>query len=314
MSLPRLGLLILLASSSVSPAVAAEPVLLKYKLAKGEQLIYRQEQGMKQIQTVMGAKVDTDSNQEAIVSRTVDGIDEKGNATLKTKTDRRKLKIKGQQGDYEFDSKSTERDTTSAIGGGVTPLLERLTGSEYEVSVSPRGEVVEVKGFAELVADLLKDNPFGQFTGAAADNKSARLNEQDTFLVLSEKPVKPGDTWEIPIEMEIPMVGKFKGKTVCVYEADDKVGDRKTVRIGTTTEMSIELNIEAGGAKVTGTISSTTSSGSVQFDPAAGRVVSAKREISMAGQLSVEAGGMVFNVDNNQTLTNAVTLLDKLPE
>ena len=314
MSLRRLGLLILLASGSLSPALADEPVLLKYKLAKGDRLLYRNAQEMKQAQTVMGMNVDNSTKQETIVSQVVDAIDEQGNATFKTKAERRTLNIKSAAGDYEFDSKSTERDNTSAVGGQVTPLLERLTGSEYEVKVSPRGDVVEVKGYAELIGDLAKDSPFSQFAGAAGDNTTARLSEQDAFVFLSDKPVKVGDTWERPIEMEIPKVGKIKGKTVYVYEADDKVGDRKTVRIGMTIEISMEMNLDAGGVKVTGTLSTTSSSGTAQFDPAAGRIVSIRREVSIAGQLSVEVGGMVLPVDTTQDQINTFTLLDKLPE
>jgi hypothetical protein len=34
----------------------------------------------------------------------------------------------------------------------------------------------------------------------------------------------------------------------------------------------------------------------------------------MGGQLSVEAGGMVIPVDNQQEQTSTMTLLDKLPD
>jgi hypothetical protein len=228
---------------------------------------------------------------------------------------RRKVKMDGQQGKYEFDSKSSERDTTSEIGSKNTALFERLTGSEYEVKVNPRGQVVEVKGFAELCADLLKENPQGgQYTGAVADNASAKLGEQQGLIVFSDKPVKPGDTWEVPIDGEITGVGKIKGKTVYTYEGNDKVGDRKTVRIGMVTDLSFELKIDSNEAKVSGTISSTSSSGTVQFDPAAGRIVSSRQTTSMGGQLTIEAGGMVFTINTTADETDTATLLDKLPE
>jgi hypothetical protein len=270
---------------------------------------------MKQTQTINNMKIENSTTQEAVMSRVVDQVDEKGTAIFKTKTEQRKVKADlGAAGKFEFDSKSTDRDTTSAIGASVTPLLERLTGSEYQVSITSRGEVADVKGFAELTADLLKDNPLGaQFAGGGG-NAGARLAEQESFIVLSEKPVKPGDQWEVPFEIELPQLGKAKGKVVYVYEGDDKVGDRKTVRIGVTTDLSFDLDLNAGGAKVTGTISTSNSSGTVQFDPEAGRVVSSKRSVSMSGQLSVEAGGMTFAVDNQQEQTSTSELLDKLPD
>src|SRR5207249_1356788 len=93
--------------------------------------------------------------QDLFVSRKVEDVDDKGRATFKTKNERRKFKSDfADLGKYEFDSTSTERDTSSQLGGAVTPLLERLTGSNYDVKVSSRGEVVEVKGLAESVADI----------------------------------------------------------------------------------------------------------------------------------------------------------------
>jgi hypothetical protein len=316
MSLRRLGLALCVGLFAVAgPVLADEPVLLRFKFAKGDKLLYKNDQEMKQTQNILNMKVETTVSQDAVMSRVIDDVDSSGKATLKTKAERRKIKIDTVQGKYEFDSKSTERDTTSAIGGAVTPIFERLTGSEYEVFVSPRGEVTEVKGYAELIGDLLKDNPLGgQFTGAGGGNPGAKIAEQESLISLSDKPVKPGDQWETPFELELAGVGKIRGKVTYVYEANDKVGDLKTVRIGITSEVTVDLNIEAGGAKVTGSISTTSSTGTAQFDPVAGRLISSKRTVTMGGQLSVEAGGMIIPVDNQQEQTSTTTLLEKLPD
>ena len=129
----------------------------------------------------------------------------------------------------------------------------------------------------------------------------------------SDKPVKAGDKWEVPVDMELPKIGKLKGKTTFTCEGPDKVGDRKTVRLGVTTDHAFDLNAEQGGAKVTGTMTTTNSTGTVQFDPEAGRVVSIKRTFAMSGQLSVDVNGMAIPVDSQQEQTVALELLDKLP-
>ncbi|HLJ11529.1 MAG TPA: DUF6263 family protein [Planctomycetaceae bacterium] len=315
MSLRRLGLATITALFALSGLASAdEPVLLRYKLAKGDSLIYKTVQEQKSTQTVMGNKVESSTIQEAVNLSKVDDVDAKGNAILKTKAERRKVTMDSPNGKYEFDSKSTERDTTSAVGGFVTPILERLTGSEYQMTVSPRGEVVEVKGFAELIADLVANNPFGISVAGGGGNEGAKYTEQDSYVVFGDKPVKPGDQWETPVEIELASLGKAKGKVTCVYEGNDKVRDRKTVRIGITANMTIELNLDAGGMKISGTMSTTNSSGTVQFDPAAGRVVSSKRSVSMSGQLTVEVGGTTIPVDSETEQTSTSQLLNKLPE
>jgi len=313
----RLGLAVLIGLLSlIGPARADEPILLQYKLTRGNALIYKTGLEIKQSQTVNSMKFESTVTQDVVVSRTVDEIGEDGKATLKTKAERRKVKIDGgPAGNYEFDSKSTERDNSSTIGAAATPLFERLTGSEYQVEVNPRGQVVDVKGYAELIADVIKDNPLGaQFAGGNGGNAAAKLTEQESFIILSDKPVKPGDQWESPFELDLPGMGKAKGKVTYVYEGNDKVGERQTARIGVTTDLTFELSLEAGGAKVTGTISTSKSSGTAQFDPESGRVLSSKRSLSTTGQLTVEAGGKTFTVDTQQDQTTASELLDKLPE
>jgi hypothetical protein len=295
-------------------AQADDAILLKYKAAKGDKSVYKMGFDMKQSQSLMGMKIENTIKQETIESRVVDAVDGEGKATLKVKAIHRKMNAEfGVAGKFEFDSKSTERDTGSAIGGAVTPLLERLTGSEYELVVTPHGHITEVKGYAELIGDLLKDNPFASQFGAA-DNKSAAYQEQRGFLVLSEKPVKPGDQWEIPFDVELTKIGKIKGTITCTYEGPDKVGERKTARIGVVSNISLEMNIDQGTAKVTGTMSTTGSSGTVQFDPEAGRIVSKKQTSSLSGQLSVDVSGMKIALDNQQEMTETAELLDKLPD
>lgn len=302
------------ASISAAGARADEPVLLRYKETKGQTRYYKNVQEMKQKQTIANMKLENSFNQEAIVVRTVEDVSSAGLTTFKVKADRRKVKAEfGPLGKFEFDSKSSERDTSSQIGSAMTPILERITGSEFEIVINPQGQVTEVKGYAEMIADLVKDNPFGaQFGGG--DNNAAKNAEQDAFVILSDKPVKPGDKWETPFEVPLATLGTVKGKTTCTFEGYDKVGDRKTVRIGVTTDVSIDLKLDQGGMKVTGTLSSNNSEGTVQFDPEAGCVVSARRGFSLSGQLTVEAGGMIIPVDNQQDHVYELTLLEKLPE
>jgi hypothetical protein len=315
MSLRRSGVAVaIVICSFISSARADEAVLLKYKLAQGDKLIYRISDSMKQTQSVMGMKLENSAIQESIVSRVVDAVDGEGKATLKARAELRKLTAEFTgAGKFEFDSKSDKRDTGSQLGATLTPILERLTGSDYQLFVNPRGQVVEVKGLAELVADLIKDNPTLGILAGAGDNTAARLTEQEWFPILSEKPVAVGDKWEVPVDMELPKIGKLKGKTVFTCEGADKVGDRKTVRIGVTTDHTFELNAEQGGAKVSGTLTTTSSTGTVQFDAEAGRVVSIKRTFGMSGQLSVDVNGMAIPVDSQQEQTLALELLEKLP-
>lgn len=310
------GMMVVVLGCSLTTAARGddEPLLLKYKFAKGDKQYFKSEQEMKQKQTFMGNSQENGMSQQAVLSQSIDSVDADGKATFVFKAESRKVDANlGPAGKFEFDSKSSERDTSSQAGTLLTPLLERLTGTEYQVIVDSTGKVSEVKGYAELIADLIKGNPIvGQF--GASDNKSAAMNEQESFAILSDKPVKPGDKWDNSREMNLPNIGKLKNKTTYTYEGIDKVGDRKTARIGIASDMSIELDAQQGGAKVKGTISTTKSGGTIQFDIEAGKVLSVKRNVTMAGQLMVDVNGMTIAIDNEQTQTAQIVALDKLPE
>jgi hypothetical protein len=300
---------------NVAPVLAGEPVLLRHKFAKGDRLTYRTGHEVKQVQTIMDAKINSSTRQEVVTSYVVEDVDGDGNAVLVTKAERRKSNMEGDGGKYEFDSKSSERDTGSEIGTAVTPYFERLTGSEYRIKLTPHGDVVEVKGFAELIADLVKENSYGALLAeVVADNDGAKHTEQEHFPIFSQKPVEPGDVWEEPFETQIKGLGTLKGRVTYTYEADDQVGQRKTVRIGVKTEMTVELDLDVMVAKVSGTLTTTHSEGTVQFDPAAGRVVNSRQTLGMSGQLTVNAGGMTFAMDSSDEHTDTAELLDELPE
>jgi len=242
-------------------------------------------------------------------------VDEKGNFKLTVKGERLKVKAKfGPLGDYVFDSQSTERDKSSMLGAAVTPLFERLATAMYQATVSPAGEVVELKGYADLVRDLLADNPLAaQFSGGGTD-EAAKQQLQEQFPKLSKSAIKVGEAWEVPSELTLPGVGKTRGKSVYRYVGPDTVNGRKTAKIEVGGEMSMELDIDMGGAKVTGTIATTAVNGVIQFDIEKGRVLSSESTVALGGDLNVAAGGMNIPVRNDQKMTHKSELLDKLPE
>ena len=64
---------------------------------------------------------------------------------------------------------------------------------------------------------------------------------------------------------------------------------------------------------MTGTISTNNSSGIVQFDVVAGRVLSSQSTVSMGGMLNVNVNGMDIPIQNDQTMKTTVEYLEKLP-
>jgi hypothetical protein len=307
-----LGLVVALATYG---ALANDGVELKYKFAKGDKMVLRAKSEVKQTQTIMGQTVETAINNESVSTITVEEVDEKGNFHIGLKGERLKVKMNvGPLGEYVFDSQSSERDKSSVLGGALTPLYERLGGITFQATIKPDGEVVDVKGYVEQIRDLLEGNPLtAQFANGGTD-EAAKLGLEQQFPRISGKAAKPGDTWERPYELNLPKIGKVKGKSTYRYLGPDKVGDKETAKIEVMSEGAIEINVEQMGAKVTGTLNVTSGNSTIQFDPIAGRILVHDDTVVMAGDLNVDANGMNIPIRQEQTVKTKVEYLDKIPE
>lgn len=296
-------------------AQAQDAVTLRYKMAKDDRLIVRKTQTVKQSQSVNDKKFDTEINSTDVTVRTLERVDQEGNFHLRTENKLLKVKINiGPLGNYTYDSTATDNETGSVLGSALTPVYDRLKGALLKLVHTPRGEVVELNGLQDLISDLVKGSPLAaQFTGGGSD-KAAALSVAEYFPVMSEKPVRPGDTWEVPYELDLPRLGKAKGKRTYKYVGPDKIAGRETARISVTTDLTFDLDLDMGGTKVKGSLSINNSSGTIQFDPLNGQLVTMKNEYDLAGDLTVTAGDMEIPVRTEQKQTVTLDVLEKLPE
>lgn len=296
-------------------AQAEEPIVLRYKMKPGDQHIYRTKVAMTQSQTVNGMEIETKIEQQDVALRTVEKVDEKGNYLIKSQNKQLQVSTQiGPLGEYKFNSKTGERTEGSNLSTALNPLYDRLKDASLNFKLSPQGEILEVKGYQELLGDVVQQNPLAaQFAGGGGD-EAAKLGFQQMYVKFPEKPLKPGDTWEETAEVPLRNIGKVESKSIYTYEGADTVGDRKTVRIRVSNDTTVDINIEMGGTKVSGKMTTTQSSGKVQFDPVAGQIILKEVSYTIDGDLTVDANGNIIDVESSQTQEVSVELLDKLPE
>lgn len=309
-----LGLAVLARAGAVQ-AADEKPVLLRYQYKLNEEMIYKSVQTTKQTQTIGETKIETDISTTEVSVRKLLKVDSNKNLQVEAENKLLQVKMKiGQLGEYKYDSKTEENEKGSMLGGALTPMYDSLRGASVTEIINTRGEVIEIKGFEELMAAALKDNPLGsQFSGGGT-NKARKFGVSELYPIMSKMPVKPGDTWEEPFEVSLPKMGTAKGKRNYKFEGFDKVGKTETAKITYTTDLTFKLNLDQGGQKATGELTIQKSSGTLQFDPKKGKVVDLKSEYTIAGTINVSVNGMDLTVDTKQTQTVALTLLDKLPK
>ena len=132
--------------------------------------------------------------------------------------------------------------------------------------------------------------------------------------MLAEKPVQTGDTWEEPIEMELPKIGKAKGKRVYKFEGPAKKDDNKIVKISMSLELSFDFDLTTEAAKVTGNIGTDSSKGEIRFDTEKGQVVSASLEYTLSGNINTIVGDRTLKITLKQKQTRSTTRLTELPK
>ena len=311
----RFALALAMMFAAIGGARAEQAKTFRYKMQKDQPLIYRFTQTTKQTQKVNGRTIETEVGQTTVKVWTLEKIDEKGNFHLKDETRQLKAKIEiGPLGEYKYDSTAAEQESGTVLSEALNPVYDQLSTASLTVTVAPDGNILSVEGYEELLGDLLKDNPLASQLTGGGSKEAAKLSLADQFIQFGENPVKPGDTWEKSYEIELGRIGKVQGKQVYTYVGPDKVGDRPTAKFTVTYDLSVDIDINTQGSKVTGTLSTADASGTVQFDPENGRIVSKQTTLTLSGNLNISAGDQNFTVEISQTQTTKLELLDKLPE
>lgn len=304
--------LVVLAGAAV--ASAQKPVLLRYKYSTKTPLIYRTTTTVAQTQTVMGKQQKnristTEWHQYRLIRVAQDksfALERENKGQLVT------MKI-GELGDYKFDSKADSNEKGTTLGDALTPVYETMYGSIIQLNQTPRGEVQSVKGLDALLGQVLKGNKLArQFVGGATD-QGAKAGLKLSTPIFGVKPVKPGDSWTQTLDMEIPRIGKASGKKTYKFAAVETVKGRKVAKITYDIAMTVKVDLNTAGAKVTGETKIEKGTGTLIFDFAQGQIVSRSEAWTVAGNLTIAANGKEIAVKTTQKQTTKQELLDKLP-
>lgn len=112
---------------------------------------------------------------------------------------------KSPQGNMSFDSdvKSEPKDMGSAM---LAKIFGSLIGESFSLVVNQDGEVIEVKGMAEVFENMIKNLGLDTVPGGMQavngfkeqfSNKQFKKNFGESFNILPKEEVKIGDTWDI---------------------------------------------------------------------------------------------------------------------
>lgn len=306
------GLCVVLLSAGASPAQKA--VTLQYKFSTKKPLPYRVTQTVGNVQTIDDQKLQNFIKQTEIFQYRLLRMEKSKGFLLERRNYQLAVDVQlDPLGTYRYDSKSDENESGSALGAALTPVYDTIKASVIKISVTPQGDLTQVKGFEELLAPIIKGKPLAsQFVGGGSD-VATRLRVAQEFVVLSSNPVKPGDTWKSNLNLALPRIGTAEGYREFKFAGMKTVGGRRLAMITFTTNLTANLEFSYGGMMVTGKLKSGKSSGTASFDPRTGTLVAMDETFDVGGTLTVKVNGADVKALVQQTRSSKVELLDSLP-
>lgn len=279
----------IMALSIATAASAQEP--LRWKFEKGDKFNYDMVQDMTIGSTggPLGVQNVT-MHQELKMLWDVQEVKPDGDAVIQQKIDRVKMKmaLPAPVGAIEYDSASDKPPTGPAAM--LAPMYSAMTKGAFIITMSPRGEIKDVKIPDEVVA-ALKASPGAAAMGDMASSEGFKKMISQGSLVLPEAAPAEGQEWDTVVEVNNPQAGKQIVKTVYKY-----VGNKEVEGVAHAVfEPNVTMSFDGTQVK----IAEQSSDGEILFNIAEGRLDSSKLE----QHVTIEQGGGQTKIDQNIVVT-----------
>jgi hypothetical protein len=290
---------------------AAEPLQWKFQL--GASTSYRLKQDSNTNIAMDEGDVKTSMSQTMDLAWLVESVDESGTAKVRQDVERVRMEMTSPAGQvYSFDSDS--EDPPLGLMAMVASLLETLVAEDMVMTLSPRGEILNLDA-PEKLLESMKHMP-----GAAAGGGDEALKQlfRSGCFVLPEGPLEKGQTWTTQLEMPMPLIGKQIVETTYKYLGDREVEGRAMAVFEPAITISHAEGAPAGPVEVRFSI--VESDGQILFDRQAGRIATSKihqkidLSMDLPGPQGAEPKTITGTVDQTTTFENVAEPERQQPE
>jgi hypothetical protein len=193
----------------------------------------------------------------------------------------------------------------------IAPMYKAMTEGEFEITMTSRGEVKDVK-IPEQVITALKNSPNAAAMGDIASADGFKKMISQGALVLPDKAPKKGDTWSTKVEMKNPAVGKQTVETTYTYDGTKDIGGTMFALIKPQLKMEFEDQAAAKPGQpqqpaaqqnMQMKIKDQTSDGQVLFNIPAGRLQSTSLKQNVTIEATVNGQPIQQKIDQKIDVT-----------
>jgi hypothetical protein len=267
--------------ATVGTSNAAEP--LRWKFAVGDDLEFHVVQNMRlDMESASGALI-SNVRQEFDMTWHVAGVNDAGDAVIVGRFNRIQTSMENAD-EEKFSYDSANDEVPAGLAAMVSPMYEAMTAGEYEITMSARGEVRDVR-VPEEVAAWIKKGPGADAVGEDAGIEAFKSMITQGIVPLPEEAPSAGQTWSTSTAVHVPNCESATVETTYRYDGTKVIDGTTYAVIRPTLKMAL-----VGNDKLQTRVKEQQTSGEILFDPSAGRAHSielehrASIEVTVAGQ------------------------------
>jgi hypothetical protein len=263
---------------------------LKWKFGKGSSLRYEMTQSMQMDREDRGSKELTLFGMQMEITDVIDGV-----ATIRVTYDRIKVKASGMM-ESEYDSAKDEKPHEGDLRARV---MAAMVGKSFRMKLEDTGRVVEVTGFSDMMAEILKN--LGVDTGMAShlegqfNDGQVKAMMETALPRLPQEAVVEGTKWKDETTLSIHGLGEVAAKST------SKVTAIKGAAVDFKTRVGLEFDTGEGADGDThgrAEIWDASVGGKSAWDAVHGLLMESKTEI----RITAETHGQEFELMITSTM------------
>lgn len=291
------------AADDPAPAAAEETkALFRWKFKPGESLDWQMNQTMEMAMILGNMPVTTNMDYDFGMTWAISEVDAEGRAKCTMRIDQIRMRMKIAEQELIFDTNNKEAQVEGPLAAAAE-IFNALAGLQYNVSMTPRGEVTEVDFNEESREKLkkLQNNPaMGQLAQMFSPEGMKQMIGQTSSL-FPEEEVAVGQTWERTQEVKNPILGAQKMTAKMKYEGIEEIDGRPLDKI------SVDMQTNLGEMKLPGVdkfdLTNQDNKQTVYFDRAAGRLVTADTTSHMTMKITAMGQTLEQQIDAKALVT-----------
>lgn len=298
-----LGTLALLAliAPGVATAQADVPaeISLRWKFTAGQKIAYEMQQETHTRLILPGNTVETRMKQLIDLTWEIKSVEPDGSARLTHTIDRMRMYMDGPGTNrFEFDSK-----VSSIPSSGMAPvarMIKNVIGVPIELTMSPRGEVTDVKISDKLLDSLKLPGPNGQAVAGMFSEETFKNMASQGMVVFPSEALAAGKAWTASRTVDAPTLGKMRIDTTYTLKGPPE-GDAKSPGLQ-QIDAALEVKLEPSArSPVSVSVEQQNNAGQYLFDTNRGQMTSSS--IKQAMKLGLMTGNQQFTQEVESSVT-----------